>query len=64
MMGSSGSIEWGMLITITLAKGSADPKTEEFDQLSAEGPDYKDTLESLEARVPEGWQVSSILTDR
>lgn len=53
-----------MLITVTLAKGSADPKTEKFDQLSAEGPDYKSTLASLEARVPEGWKISSVLTDR
>lgn len=44
----------------TIARGSADPATEEFDAVSSEGPDYASAVAELDARVPEGWKLSSI----
>jgi len=45
----------------TIARGSADPATEEFDAISAEGADYATARAELDSRVPEGWKLSSVL---
>lgn len=47
-----------MNILGTIARGSANPETEEFDQVSAEGADYAAAVGALQ--VPEGWALSSI----
>ena len=46
----------------TIARGSASPETEEFDQVSAAGADYAAAVGALQ--VPEGWKLASItITD-
>lgn len=49
-----------MLLNGTITRGSADPKTEQFDQISASGADYPEAIAALDAAVPEGWQLSDI----
>lgn len=49
-----------MIILGTIARGSADPATEEFDQISAEGADYAAARAELDARVPDGWKLASV----
>lgn len=49
-----------MIIFGTVVRGSADPATEEFDAISAEGTDYTAARAALDGRVPEGWKLASV----
>lgn len=53
-----------MKILGAITRGSADPATEEFDAVSAEGADYAAAVEALRAAVPEGWNLASIVPER
>ena len=53
-----------MLLLGNIVRGSASPETEEFDAISAEGPDYPTALEALRAAVPESWNLAGIIVDR
>lgn len=36
----------------------------EVQEIRAEGAEYEDAKEALEAQVPEGWRLISIMTER